>query len=69
MSFIKTFVGAVALTAFAGGATAAERIEFMFPAPVQGKLSREMQRIVKEYNASQDTVEVIGVFTGSYDDT
>ena len=27
MSFIKTFVGAVALTAFAGVATAAERLE------------------------------------------
>lgn len=51
------------------GAAAQEQIEFMFPAPVQGKLSREMQRIVKEFNASQDEVEVIGVFTGSYDDT
>ena len=69
MSLMKTLVSAAALTALATVATAAERIEFMFPAPVQGKLSREMQRIVKEYNASQDKVEVVGVFTGSYDDT
>ena len=51
MSFMKTLVSAAALTVFATAATAAERIEFMFPAPVQGKLSREMQRLVKEYNA------------------
>ncbi len=64
--------GAAALalsTVIAGTAIAAERIEFMFPAPVQGKLSREMQKLVKEFNGSQDDVEVVGVFTGSYDNT
>lgn len=67
---IATAAAVVALaTAAPEGASAQERIEFMFPAPVQGKLSREMQRIVREYNAAQDEVEVVGVFTGSYDDT
>jgi len=56
-------------TALATTVLAAERIEFMFPAPVQGKLSREMQKLVKEFNTSQSDVEVVGVFTGSYDDT
>lgn len=69
MSMFRTLVGAAALTAFATASMAAERIEFMFPAPVQGKLSREMQKLVQEYNASQDKFEVVGVFTGSYDDT
>lgn len=69
MSILRSTLAATALAAFAGSALAAEQIEFMFPAPVQGKLSREMQKLVKEYNASQDKVEVTGVFTGSYDDT
>lgn len=65
-----SLAGAAAMSvAVAAGASAATKIEFMFPAPVQGKLSREMQQIVKEFNASQDEVEVVGVFTGSYDDT
>ncbi|MEM1343571.1 MAG: ABC transporter substrate-binding protein [Pseudomonadota bacterium] len=69
MPSLNTIVSALALAAFATTASAQEKIEFMFPAPVQGKLSREMQRIVKAYNAAQDEVEVVGVFTGSYDDT
>lgn len=48
---------------------AATEIDFMFPAPVQGKLSIEMNKIIKEYNASQDEVEVRGIFTGDYDTT
>ncbi|MBY8977113.1 ABC transporter substrate-binding protein [Rhodobacteraceae bacterium NNCM2] len=69
MSLMKSLVSAAALTCFATVATAAERIEFMFPAPVQGKLSREMKRLVDQYNGSQDKYEVVGVFAGSYDDT
>ena len=67
--FFRSAVGALCAGLIASSAGAAERIEFMFPAPVQGKLSREMQKLVKEFNSSQDGVEVVGVFTGSYDDT
>ncbi|WP_413734605.1 ABC transporter substrate-binding protein [Sodalis sp. RH21] len=52
-----------------GGAAAKETIDFMFPAPVDGKLTAEMTRIIKQYNQSQDRVEVRGIFTGSYDTT
>ncbi len=72
MSFksIKMGVAAVAMSAvLSGAAIAAEKIEFIFPAGVQGKISREMQRLVKEYNASQDEVEVVATFAGSYDAT
>ncbi|MGO1120874.1 ABC transporter substrate-binding protein [Rhodovibrionaceae bacterium A322] len=72
MSF-KTKVAGIALLAasavVASSAVAQTKIEFMFPAPVQGKLSREMQSLVKEFNGSQKDVEVVGVFTGSYDET
>ncbi|UUX48848.1 ABC transporter substrate-binding protein [Nisaea acidiphila] len=67
--FFRSAVGALCAGLIASSAVAAERIEFMFPAPVQGKLSREMQKLVKEFNSSQSDVEVVGVFTGSYDET
>ena len=34
------------------------KIEFFFPVPVDGKLAREMTRLVKVYNESQKEVEV-----------
>ena len=43
-------------------------IDFYFPAAVQGPLAREMERIVKEFNDKTPDVEVVGVFTGNYDD-
>ena len=46
--FFRSAVGALCAGLIASSAGAAERIEFMFPAPVQGKLSREMQKLVKE---------------------
>jgi sn-glycerol 3-phosphate transport system substrate-binding protein len=49
--------------------SARQSIDFMFPAPVDGKLTMEMTRIIKEYNQSQDAVEVRGIFTGNYDTT
>ena len=42
---------------------------FFFPVPVEGKLAREMTRLVKHYNESQKEVEVTAVYTGGYDDT
>lgn len=59
---------AVATGAFAPAA-AQTKIEFFFPVPVEGKLAREMTRLVKEYNAGQKEVEVKAVYTGGYDDT
>ncbi|PWC17772.1 ABC transporter substrate-binding protein [Brenneria corticis] len=59
---------AVALLS-ASQALARQSIDFMFPAPVDGKLTMEMKRIISDYNASQDRVEVRGIFTGGYDTT
>jgi sn-glycerol 3-phosphate transport system substrate-binding protein len=50
-------------------ASAATKIDFYFPVPVQGALAREMARIVKEFNDKHPDVEVTAVYTGSYDDT
>jgi sn-glycerol 3-phosphate transport system substrate-binding protein len=64
-------MGALALT-FATAALPAwaqTRIEFFFPVPVEGKLAREMTRLVKLYNEGQKEVEVTAVYTGGYDDT
>ena len=64
-------LGALAL-AFATAALPAwaqTKIEFFFPVPVDGKLAREMTRLVKVYNDSQKEVEVTAVYTGGYDDT
>ncbi len=55
--------------AASGGAWGKEAIDFMFPAPVDGKLTMEMTRIIKEFNQSQQRVEVRGIFTGGYDTT
>src|SRR5712672_154478 len=64
-------MGALAL-AFATAALPAwaqTKIEFFFPVPVEGKLAREMTRLVKLYNEGQKEVEVTAVYTGGYDDT
>src|SRR5260370_61864 len=45
------------------------KIEFFFPVPVEGKLAKEMTRLVKVYNEGQKEVEVTAVYTGGYDDT
>ncbi len=64
-------IGAFALSmaALALPAAAQTRIEFFFPVPVEGKLAREMTRLVKLYNEGQKEVEVTAVYTGGYDDT
>lgn len=63
--------GATALLAglAAGGAEAQTKIDFFFPVPVEGKLAKEMTRIVKLYNDEQKDVQVTAVYTGSYDET
>jgi sn-glycerol 3-phosphate transport system substrate-binding protein len=40
----------------------------MFPAPVDGKLTMEMTRVIKQFNESQQDVEVRDL-TGNYDTT
>lgn len=66
-------VGATALAlviaAAAPSAWAQTKIDFFFPVPVEGKLAREMTRLVKIYNESQKEVEVVASYTGGYDDT
>ncbi len=72
MSMISRFgIGALALSmaALPLAAAAQTKIEFFFPVPVEGKLAREMTRLVKSYNGSQKDVEVTAVYTGGYDDT
>jgi sn-glycerol 3-phosphate transport system substrate-binding protein len=60
---------AVAVALLAGSASAATKIEFFFPVPVEGKLAREMANIAKRFNAEQSDIEVVAVYTGSYDET
>ena len=63
-------VAAAALAALAPAlANAQTRIDFFFPVPVDGKLAKEMTRLVKVYNESQKDVAVTAVYTGSYDET
>jgi sn-glycerol 3-phosphate transport system substrate-binding protein len=50
-------------------AQAQTKIDFFFPVPVDGKLAKEMTRLVKVYNDSQKEVAVTAVYTGSYDET
>ena len=64
-----TIIIACAILVAASIAHASTEIDFMFPAPVQGKLSKEMTSIIKEYNSSQSDVKVKGIFTGNYDTT
>ncbi len=72
MRWIRTLAAAaVALApALAPNATWAQtKIDFFFPVPVDGKLAREMTRLVKVYNDSQKEVQVTAAYTGSYDAT
>jgi sn-glycerol 3-phosphate transport system substrate-binding protein len=66
---IRGTATALAIALLAGSASAATKIEFFFPVPVEGKLAREMADIAKRFNASQSDVEVTAVYTGSYDET
>lgn len=69
MKNLFTITAVLTLWLIASVATAATQIDFMFPSPVQGKLSKEMNAIIKEYNKSQSDVKVRGIFTGNYDTT
>src|SRR5271156_4441343 len=75
MRYLRHFAGGLLAAAIGIGlsappAPAADKtsIDFFFPAAVQGPLAREMERIVKEFNDKTPDVEVVGVFTGNYDD-
>ncbi|MFP1928690.1 ABC transporter substrate-binding protein [Lonsdalea quercina] len=68
MRSFKLLAFGLAMT-FAGGALAKQNIDFMFPAPVDGKLTMEMTRVIRDFNQSQQEVEVRGIFTGNYDTT
>lgn len=65
-----SFATAAALAATAPAPADAQiKIDFFFPVPVDGKLAKEMTRLVKVYNESQKDVAVTAVYTGSYDET
>ena len=65
-----SFATAAALAATAPALADAQiKIDFFFPVPVDGKLAKEMTRLVKVYNESQKDVAVTAVYTGSYDET
>ena len=66
---LKTLTAVGLSLALCGTALAKEKIDFMFPAPVDGKLTMEMTRVIKAFNDSQQDVEVRGIFTGNYDTT
>ncbi|RLM21690.1 ABC transporter substrate-binding protein [Brenneria alni] len=66
----KYHIAALAIALLSAGQVLAKQsIDFMFPAPVDGKLTMEMKQIINDYNTSQDQVEVRGIFTGGYDTT
>jgi sn-glycerol 3-phosphate transport system substrate-binding protein len=73
MRFDKRILASVAVAAAISwsldAAAASTRIEFFFPVPVEGQLAKEMTNMVKRYNGTQSDVEVVPVYTGSYDDT
>ena len=48
---------------------AAEKISFYFATSVQGALAKKMTKMVDQYNDSQNEVEVVASFTGSYAET
>jgi sn-glycerol 3-phosphate transport system substrate-binding protein len=60
---------AVATSLLGGAASAATKIEYFFPVAVDGKLAQEMTNMVKKFNAQQSDIEVVPVYTGSYDET
>ena len=62
-------LGAIAVALVASAAQAQTKIDFFFPVPVDGKLAKEMTRLVKVYNDSQKDIAVTAVYTGSYDET
>ncbi|WP_205624953.1 ABC transporter substrate-binding protein [Geminicoccus roseus] len=61
-----TVAACLALPASAGAATA---IDFFFPVPVDGKLAKEMQRLVKLFNEEHPEIQVTPAYTGNYDET
>lgn len=65
----KTLLAGLIGLALSTAAFGKEKIDFMFPSPVEGKFTQEMTRVIKNFNDSQDEVEVRGIFTGDYDTT
>jgi sn-glycerol 3-phosphate transport system substrate-binding protein len=63
------FAAYCAAALFSGAALAATKIEYFFPVAVDGKLAKEMTEMVKRFNAQQSDVDVVAVYTGSYDET
>ena len=67
MRMARLGLGALALSlaTAAWPAWSQTKIDFFFPVPVEGKLAREMTRLVKLYNESQKEVEVVASYTAA----
>ncbi len=61
--------GFAALLMQAGPAGAQVKLDYYFPAQVQGPIARRMEEVVKRFNAGQKDVEVRAIYTGTYQDT
>src|SRR5436309_10113680 len=66
---IRAAALAVGLVAPSGAANAATEIELFFPVPVDGKLARDMETLIKEFNDTHRDIKAVPVYTGSYDET
>ncbi|MEE9455339.1 MAG: ABC transporter substrate-binding protein [Paracoccaceae bacterium] len=60
---------AMGLLGVVSGAEAQTKIDFYFPAGVQGPVARNMQELVSQFNESQDEIEVVAAYTGNYTQT
>lgn len=60
---------ALSLAAAVPDAVAETKIDFYFPAGVQGPVARNMQKLVTQFNESQDKIEVVAAYTGNYTQT
>jgi sn-glycerol 3-phosphate transport system substrate-binding protein len=68
----RTALGAALAASVIGGSALAQTptaIELFFPVPVDGKLARDMNTLIGEFNNKHPAIKATAVFTGSYDET
>ncbi|CAG8999614.1 MAG: sn-glycerol-3-phosphate-binding periplasmic protein UgpB [Candidatus Celerinatantimonas neptuna] len=66
---MHALIAAVIAAGSVSSAFAATHIDMMFPAPVDGKLTVEMNKIIRHFNRDHKDIKVRPIFTGSYDTT
>ncbi|MFM2486866.1 ABC transporter substrate-binding protein [Celerinatantimonas yamalensis] len=65
----QTLLAAIIAAGTIAPTMAATHIDMMFPAPVDGKLTVEMNKLIKNFNQEHPNIKVRPIFTGSYDTT